>query len=94
MSIQVQTDWRSPHQVFYHTVHGLDMSGVPQHQVDELIVYYDAISSNIQQRNINFNKDYPSAVCGQRGHSFDECSFIAKHELVQEAYLQTCVAPN
>ena len=72
MTIQAQTDWRSPCQVFNFDIHGLDLSEVPNHQVDKLFDYCNSVSSNVQPGNINFNKDCSCAVCGQMGHSFDE----------------------
>lgn len=53
------------------------MSDVPDVQLDELIHYCNAVTSNLQYGNINFNKDQACAVCGQTGHSFDGCDFLA-----------------
>ena len=94
MSIQAGTDWRNPEQVWYQAIYGLDFLDVPEHQVDKLYAYCNAVSTNLQQGNINFNKDQPCAVCGQTGYGFDYCSFLAKHERVREAYLWTQVALN
>ena len=89
MSVQADTDWRDPEQVWYHAVYGLDLSDAPQHQVDELTAYCNVVAAALQRGNLNFNKDRPCAVCGQTGHSFDDCAFLSKHEMVCEAYLRT-----
>ena len=94
MSVQAETDWRDPDHVYYQAVYGLDLLNVPEHQVNELYAYCNAVSNNLQQGNVNFNNDQPCAVCGQARYSFDDCSFLAQHEHVCEAYLWTWVALN
>ena len=87
MSVQVGTDWRDPEQVWYQAIYGLDFLDAPQHQVDELHVYCHVIAVSLQCGNLNFNKDCPCVVCGQTGHSFDNCLFLSHYDKVHKAYL-------
>ena len=94
MSVAAQTNLHDPTQVYDFTVHGIDMSDDPEHQLEDFFDFIHAVTSNLQHGNTNFNKDRPCAVCGQSGYGFDKCSFLAEHEKVHEAYLQTRVALN
>ena len=57
MSVQAGTDWRNLEHVYYQAVYGLDLSDVPKYQVNELRVYCNSVSTNLQRGNTNFNKD-------------------------------------
>ena len=87
MSVQAGTDWRNLEHVWYQAIYGLDLSEAPKYQDDELYAYYNAMADSLQHGNLNFNKDCPCAVCGQAGHSFDDCSFLLQHKKVCKAYL-------
>ena len=52
------------------------------------------MASALQRGNLNFTTDRPCAVCGQKGHSFDDCPFLSKHDMVREAYIRIRVALN
>ena len=57
ISVRDGTDWRNPEHVYYLAVYGLDLLDVPQYKVHQLRAYCNAVSTNLQCGNINFNKD-------------------------------------
>lgn len=71
MSVTAQTNLCNPTHVYNFVMFGIDMSDVPEIQLDELVHYCNANTYNLQRENISFSKDRPCVVCSQTGPSFD-----------------------